>query len=346
MKKSKNQFFKLIKKKTLIVAEIGQAHEGSINIAHSYIDACANSGADVVKFQCHYASEESTLDEPFRVKFSYKDKSRYDYWKRMEFTPEEWKQLSLHAEKKGLLFMCSVFSDKAFKVISKLNICGWKIASGEINNKDLLDKCILTKKPIIISTGLSDFKEVKGINNYLKKRKADYVILQCTSKYPTKMEEVGINIMNDFGKKFRCKIGLSDHSGEIYPAVYASAMGASLVEVHVTFNKQMFGIDASSSLNFEELKQLSIFINNFSVLRNSKTQKKISSKILSNYKKIFGKSICLNRNISVGTKIKKSDIILKKPGFGISPKYLKKVIGKKAKKDLSHERLLSFKDIK
>ena len=170
--------------------------------------------------------------------------------------------------------MCSVFSEKAFKVISKLNICAWKIASGEINNKNLIDKCILTKKPIIISTGLSDFKEVSNINNYLKKRKADYVILQCTSKYPTKMEEVGINIMSDFGKKFRCKIGLSDHSGKIYPAVYASAMGASLVEVHVTFSKQMFGVDVSSSLNFEELKQLSNFTNTFSVLRNTKIKKK------------------------------------------------------------------------
>ena len=222
----------------------------------------------------------------------------------MEFSPEEWKQLASHAEKKGLMFMCSVFSEKAFKIISKLNICAWKIASGEINNKNLIDKCILTKKPIIISTGLSDFKEVKSINNYLKKRKADYIILQCTSKYPTKMEEVGINIMSEFGKKFQCKIGLSDHSGEIYPAVYASAMGASLVEVHVTFNKQMFGVDTSSSLNFEELKQLSNFMNNFSVLRNSRT-KKISSKILSNYKKIFEKSICLNKNIPKGTKIKK-----------------------------------------
>ena len=346
MNSSSKKFLELIDKKTLIVAEIGQAHEGSINIAHSYIDACADSGADVVKFQCHYANEESTLDEPFRVKFSYNDKTRFDYWKRMEFSPLEWKALSIHAKKRGLLFMCSVFSEKAFNIINKLDICAWKIASGEINNKIIINKSLKTKLPIIISTGLSNFSEVKKINTFLKKRKAKYIILQCTSKYPTRLEEVGINNLYEFKDKLKCKYGLSDHSGTIYPSVYASAIGASLVEVHVTFNKKMFGVDAHSSLDMNELKNLSSFTNNFKILKDNKIEKDISDKILSNYKKIFGKSICINKKILKGERIRNQDIIFKKPGFGISPKFIKKVIGKTAKKNLSPDRLILHKDLK
>ena len=115
------KFDQILKNKTIVVAEIGQAHEGSVNIAHSYIDACADAGADIIKFQTHYALEESTLDEPFRVKFSYNDKTRFDYWKRMEFSPKEWKSLSNHAKRRGILFMSSVFSEKAFNVIIKPN---------------------------------------------------------------------------------------------------------------------------------------------------------------------------------------------------------------------------------
>ena len=123
--KSNSSFKKLLKERTILVAEIGQAHEGSLNIAHSMIDACADAKVDVVKFQSHYAKYESTLEEPFRVNFSFKDKKRYDYWKRMEFTSEEWQGLFNHARKRGLLFMSSVFSNKAFRIINKLDVCAW-----------------------------------------------------------------------------------------------------------------------------------------------------------------------------------------------------------------------------
>ena len=334
------KFDQILKNKTIVVAEIGQAHEGSVNIAHSYIDACADAGADIIKFQTHYALEESTLDEPFRVKFSYNDKTRFDYWKRMEFSPKEWKSLSNHAKRRGILFMSSVFSERAFNVIKNLEYCAWKIPSGEITNYSLLDKIIKTQKPIIVSTGLSDLDEIKKITNYLKRKKAKYILLQCTSKYPTSLEEVGMNNMFLF-KKFSNYVGLSDHSGTIFPSVYASANGASLVEIHVTFDKKMFGVDTPSSININDLKILTNFTKKFSILKNSDVNKNSNKK----YKKIFSRSICVNRIIKKGEKIEAKDIILKKPGGGINPTSIKKVINKIAKKDISPLRILRLNDL-
>ncbi len=310
-------------------------------MAFSYIDACAEAGADIIKFQTHYAFEESTFDEPFRVKFSYKDKSRFDYWKRMEFTPQEWKLLSNHSKKRGILFMSSVFSEKAFNVIKNLNYCAWKVASGEITNLNLLDKMIKTKKPIIISTGLSNYKEISYICNYLKRKRAKFILLQCTSKYPTNLEDVGMNNMFLFKKKYAKHVGLSDHSGTIYPSVYASANGASLVEIHVAFSKKMFGVDTPSSIDINNLKILSDFTKKFSVLKEARVNKNN----INSYKKIFSRSICVNRFVKKGEIIREKDLILKKPGGGLTPNEIKKVINKIAKKDISPLRILKSKDI-
>ena len=291
--KSNSSFKKLLKERTILVAEIGQAHEGSLNIAHSMIDACADAKVDVVKFQSHYAKYESTLEEPFRVNFSFKDKKRYDYWKRMEFTSEEWQGLFNHARKRGLLFMSSVFSNKAFRIINKLDVCAWKIASGEIENMGLLDEMIKTKKTIIVSTGMSNNADIKNINKYLLKKKANFIILQCTSMYPTKIENIGFNVIDEIKQKYNCKVGLSDHSGSIYPLVYGLSKELNLLEFHVTYHEKMFGPDNSSSINFEKLEQLTKFRDAFDKLKKNKIDKDKMYKKLKKTKKIFGKSLCL-----------------------------------------------------
>ena len=137
-----------------IVAEVSQNHDGSLGMAHAFIDAIAKTGADAVKFQTHIASEESTVHEPFRVKFSYCDDTRYDYWKRMEFTKEQWKGLYDHASALGLDFLSSPFSVKALRMLEDIGISAWKFGSGEVFNTVLLHEAIKTGKPILLSTGL------------------------------------------------------------------------------------------------------------------------------------------------------------------------------------------------
>ena len=123
-----------------LIAEIAQAHDGSLGFAHQFIDAAADAGADAIKFQTHFANEESTLDEPFRIKFSKQDETRFDYWKRMEFTDEQWAGLADHAKEKKLDFLSSAFSMRAVELLERLGMPAWKIASGEVVSSDLLNR--------------------------------------------------------------------------------------------------------------------------------------------------------------------------------------------------------------
>ena len=343
IKNSSKKFKELIKRKTVLVGEIGQAHEGSLNIAHSFIDVCADLGLDVVKFQTHYAEQESTMNEPFRIKFSFKDKKRFNYWKRMEFSPREWQGLYAHARSRGLMFMSSVFSQKAFRIINSLDVCAWKVASGEVSNLNLISDIIKTKKTIILSTGLSNYKEINNVVAYLKKKKANFVLLQCTSSYPTKLEEIGCNVVEQFKKKYKCLVGMSDHSGTIFPSIYGICNNYNLLEFHITFDKKMFGPDSSSSLDLNQVKELMKI--KIKILKNNPVNKDTIFNKIKNTKKIFTKSICLKEPQKKGYIIKSKDLILKKPGNGISPKNLSKILGKKLKKNKSNLELLKFSDL-
>ena len=135
-----------------IIAEVAQAHDGSLGTAHAYIDAIADAGAHAVKFQTHVASEESTPAEPWRVKFSHKDESRYEYWQRMEFEPPEWRELKAHADERDLIFLSSPFSVKAIDLLMSLGVIAWKVASGEVSNKPLIARMAATKLPVLLSS--------------------------------------------------------------------------------------------------------------------------------------------------------------------------------------------------
>ncbi len=153
---------------TLLIAEIGQAHEGSLGMLHSYIDAVAKTGFNAIKFQTHIAEAESSMQEPFRIKFSYEDKTRYDYWQRMEFTLDQWIGIKKHCDDVGLEFMSSPFSNAAVDLLEKLNVKRYKIGSGEVSNLLMLKKIAETGKEIIVSSGMSSFAELDETLAFLK----------------------------------------------------------------------------------------------------------------------------------------------------------------------------------
>lgn len=240
----------------LIVAEVAQAHEGSLSLAHAYIDAVAAAGADVVKFQCHIAAAESTPDEPWRVEPRWpQDASRYDYWRRMEFSREQWAGLAEHARGRGMEFMCSPFSVQAVELLNPL-VSAWKVASGEVGNEALWFAMASTGKPMIVSTGMSTGGEIVH-SLWGMPRIGASALLQCTSKYPTRPEEVGLRMIGrlmdlDPGRP----VGLSDHSGTIWPSLAAVTLGASIVEVHVKLSPRDQGFDAESSITVDDLARL------------------------------------------------------------------------------------------
>jgi len=313
--------------RTFIIAEVAQTHDGSLGLAHAFIDAVAAAGADAVKFQTHIADAESTPKEPWRVKFSPKDETRFEYWKRMEFTEGEWLGLKQHADEVGIVFLSSPFSHQAVDLLERIGIPGWKIPSGEVGNLPLIEHCTRTGKSIILSSGLSGYEELDAAVNLVKEKGNPLAVLQCTSTYPCPPEKIGINLIPEFRHRYKTPVGLSDHSGTIFPGMAAMALGASILEVHVTLSRQMYGPDVSSSVTTEELQQLADASRFFNKMFSSPVDKdKIAREMLPIHK-IFSKSIVAAVDIQEGSILRHEHLTAKKPGGGIPPSQLKDVIG-------------------
>ncbi|MCK5165366.1 MAG: N-acetylneuraminate synthase family protein [Desulfobacula sp.] len=328
-----------------IVAEIGQAHDGSLGILHSYVDAVAGTGVDAIKFQTHIANAESSIHEPFRVKFSYEDETRFDYWKRMEFSLPQWKEIKQHCDDKKIMFLSTPFSNAAVDLLEEVGVTKYKVGSGEVNNFLLLEKIAKTGKNIILSSGMSSFQELDEAVEFLQLYNNKFSILQCSTQYPTLPENSGLNIIMEMKKKYNCPIGLSDHSGTIYPSIAAVALGAELIEVHTVFDKRMFGPDTSSSLTIDCLKQLVDGVRFVEVSLFSTVDKNDNSQY-QELKKIFEKSLAVNKDLPAGYKLTFDDLEAKKPfGYGIQSKRYKEVIGKRLKYKKNKYDFLNMKDI-
>ena len=331
---------------TFIIAEIGQAHDGSLGILHSYIDALAGTGVDAIKFQTHIAEAESSIYEPFRVKFSYEDETRFDYWKRMSFTEEQWIGIKKHCDQVGLEFISSPFSLAAVELLEKLGVKKYKIGSGEVSNFLMLERIAQTGKEIILSSGMSSFKELDQTVEFLKERDCQYSILQCTTQYPTQAETVGLNVIGELKNRYNVKVGFSDHSAKVYTSIAAVALGAEVVEFHAVFDQRIFGPDSKSSLTIEEIKQLVEGVRYLDDAKNNPVDKSDNSQF-KDLKTIFEKSLAINKAKKAGEIIELSDLESKKPANkGIAAKDYKSVVGKKLSKSVGAYDFLNWDDLK
>ena len=328
-----------------LVAEVAQAHDGSLGIAHSYIDAVAEAGVDAIKFQTHIAEAESTHKDKFRINFSYEDANRYEYWKRMEFTEQQWRGIKDHCDSLGLTFLSSAFSVEAVELLDQIGMPAWKVGSGEINNPLILEAMLRTSKPILLSTGMSNWSEIDESISILSGQKADYAVFQCTSKYPTSLDEIGLNVLSEMKSRYKVPIGLSDHSGSTSSAYSAIANNADILEFHIAFNKKMFGPDTQSSLDFNQLKQVVKFRDDNFRMESNPIDKDKMAKELTAMRELFNKSLVLRKSLKRGSIIKKEDLTAKKPGSGIPAQNIDKCIGKKVTNDMTLGHILSWEDI-
>ncbi|KAA3632370.1 MAG: N-acetylneuraminate synthase [Bacteroidetes bacterium] len=330
---------------TYLIAEIGQAHEGSLGILHSYIDALAETGVNAIKFQTHIAHAESSLEEPFRVKFSYEDDTRYAYWKRMEFTLSQWKAIKSHCDEVGLDFLSSPFSNAAVDLLEEIGVTQYKIGSGEVNNFLLLEKIARTGKPLILSSGMSSFSELDESVRFLKDHGVPFSILQCTTAYPTKPENYGLNVIQDLKQRYGVKVGFSDHSARVEVGIAAVALGAEILEFHAVFDRKMFGPDAKSSLTMKEISFLVEAVKNVKASLDHPVDKE-DNLAFSELKNIFEKSLAVNKDLPEGHTISFDDLEAKKPkGHGVLAGNYKVVIGKKLNKPLKAWSFLTDKDL-
>ena len=328
-----------------VIAEVAQSHEGSLGMAHAFIDAAAAAGADAIKFQTHIASAESTPAEPWRKSFSSQDTTRLGYWRRMEFAEEGWHELRKHAQERDLLFLSSPFSLAAVELLERVGVAGWKVASGEINNHALLDRMCDGGIPVMLSTGMSQEDEIATAAARVQARGVPLAVMQCTSMYPCPPEWVGVDLIPHFRERFGCAVGLSDHSATIYPGIAAATLGAEVLEVHLTLGREMFGPDVIASLTSTELRQLVDGVRFVERMRARPGRKADLPESVTSLRQIFMKSVVAAHALEEGTALAAEDLCSKKPGNGIPANELPSLVGRRLRRAVAADAVLQWEDL-
>lgn len=326
-----------------IIAEVGSVHDGSFGNAMNLIKLAKECDASAVKFQTHIPDAETLKNAPMPPYF--KGEPRYDYFKRTGFSFEEWENLKLESDNNNIEFLSSPFSIEAVTLLEKINIKEYKIPSGEVTNLPLLEAISDTQKPILISSGMSSWKELDIAINTILNVHSKITVLQCTSEYPCSDNHIGLNIMLEMKDRYKLPVGLSDHSMSNYAVFAAVALGASVIEKHLTFSKKMYGSDAKHSSEPLEFIDMVKGVRSIETIISSKIDKNLMADKMKSMKNIFQKSIVSLIDIPKGFKITKKMIGFKKPGTGIPASDYKSVLGKIAKNNIKKDNLILSKDL-
>ena len=323
-----------MKNKTIIIAEVGVNHNGSINIAKKTIEAAKKSGADYVKFQTWISEEVFSKNTPkakYQIKKNNKKETAIELAKKLEWSIEEHYKIYLFCKKKKIKYSTTFHDIKSLKFLNKFNLDFIKIGSGDINNFPYLKECSKFKKKILLSTGASKFTDIIKSLNYLVKKgvkRKNITIMQCNSAYPTPLNDINLNVLKNYKTKFKTGIGFSDHSKEIYTPIAAVSLGATYIEKHFTLNNQMIGPDHKASLNPKQFKEMVLLIRSTEQLLGSPNKNVTNSERLN--KKIIRKSIYASRDIIKGENFTNDNISIKRPEIGLKPSKFEKILGKRS----------------
>jgi len=328
-----------------IVAEVGQAHDASLGSAHAFIDAAAAAGCDAVKMQTHIASAESTAAEPWRVPFSPADATRYDYWRRMEMTEEQWSGLAEHAHERGLAFFSTPFSPEAVDLLARVGVDAWKVASGEVTNVPLLDAIVAAGGPVVLSTGMSTWAEIDEAVHRLQSGGAPLAVLQCTTAYPCPPERLGLNVLAELRQRHHTWVGLSDHSGSVHTPVAAAALGADVLEVHISFSRWAFGPDVPASLTVEELTQAVAGVRFVEQALAHPVDKDVDAAGAAGLRATFGRSVVAATDLPTGTVLEAGHLACKKPAGGLPPSALAGLVGRTSARPLARDQAITEHDL-
>lgn len=330
---------------SFIIAEIALAHDGSVGFAEAFIDAAASTGVDAVKFQTHIADAESTPRELFRVPIFPQDGSRFEYWRRTEFTSSQWRHLADRARRSGLIFLSSPFSSRAVELLLECGMPAWKIASGEVGNLPLLERIAETRLPVLVSSGLSPWAELEQAARFFAEREIPFAILQCTSAYPCPPESWGLNLLDEMRRAFRCPVGLSDHSGSLAPSLAAITLGANIIEFHLTLHRKMFGPDVASSLTVEQATDLVPMIRQLERALSSPVSKDRIADDSARIRQLFTKSIVAADAIPAGTILQRRHLDFKKPGDGIPTNRYLELLGRRTTRAFAKDDAIREEDL-
>ena len=329
----------------VVIAEIAQAHNGDIALAHRYIDAVADADGDAVKFQTHIASAESTPKEPWRVDFGAPDATRYDYWRRMEFTPDGWIELKDHAHSRGMAFISSPFSAEAVELLDKVGVDAWKVASGEVTNVPLLQLLASGQRHVYLSTGMSTLAEIDRAVELITAGGSSVTVMQATSEYPSPARDIGLNMLDVYLRRYEARVGLSDHSARFETGIAAAALGASAVEVHVDLETGVPNPDAPASLRMNDFKALVDGVRWVEEVVRSPVDKDAVAGSLADVRQIFSKSIVAAEDLPAGTLVERAHLAFKKPGSGLAPDMVGRLLGARTKRALKRDEFVLEEDV-
>jgi N-acetylneuraminate synthase len=329
-----------------IIAEAGVNHNGNIEIAKKMIEMASLSGCDCIKFQTFTTSKLVIKEAPraeYQIKNTKNEDSQFEMLKKLELKYEEFLELKNYCDKCNIEFLSTPFDEEAIKLLEKLNISRYKISSGDITNKYLLKNIAKSNKQVILSTGMSTLGEVEEAVQWIEEEgNHDIVLLHCTSNYPTPFDEVNMRAMSTLKQSFQYPVGYSDHTEGIEIPILAVALGACIIEKHFTLDKNMEGPDHKASLEPHELKQMVDQIRNVEKALGNGIKKPTQSELST--KDVARKSIVINKEKKAGEVIKLSDIVFKRPGTGILPKYTEEIVGKTLKNEKQKDSMLSLED--
>lgn len=333
--------------RAIFIAEAGINHDGSLEKAKEMVDVASQAGADYVKFQSFKADELVTpnaLTSTYIDAGSHKGESFRDLLRRLELSKEDQQVLKDYCDSKKIKFLSTAFDADSFDFLVKLGTDVVKVASGDLTNIPLLRHMAASKLPMIVSTGMATLGEIEEAIEAITKEGNDKIVLMhCISWYPAEIETTNLRYMKTLKKSFGFPVGYSDHTLGINMTVAARTLGAVVLEKHFTLDAEQFGPDHAASIEPEQLKELIQGIREVEAGLGS-TVRNFSEKELGQ-RKVHRRSVVVNKPIKEGEVFTDENLTIKRPGTGIRPKYWYKIIGKKAKRNLSKEELLQWPDI-
>jgi len=348
--------------RVFVIAEAGVNHNGNVGIAKRMIDVAKEAGADAIKFQTFQAEKLVTATArkaDYQIDMTGSHETQLEMLRRLQLGSDDFVELFRYCCDREIIFMSTPFDEESADMLDMLGMEIFKIPSGEITNKPLIEHVAKKGKPLILSTGMSSLEEVKKAVSWIKAVRKKVVsrfeplphpfsslpvLLHCVSSYPAVFEELNLKAMKTMGDVFRLPVGFSDHSPGIEASIAAVALGASVIEKHFTLDKGMEGPDHSSSLDLEELKELIRTIRNIEVALGDGTKRPVKSEM--GTRAFVRKSIVATKDIKSGEKIRLDNIGIKRPGTGISPEYRDRVAGMVAVRPIAADSVIAWEDVK
>ena len=335
--------FKIRSGRSLIIAEIGNNHNGDIDIAKSMIDAAIESGADCVKFQMRQM--RSLYRESSLSKSGDDLGTEYilDLLGRFELTVDEHRELYEYASSKNVLYMCTPWETESLRILESFGVSAYKVASADLTNIPLINSICDTGKPLILSTGMSTAEEIRTTVDFLNARNASFALLHCNSTYPAPFQDINLKWMNAL-REFHPIIGYSGHERGTSVSIAAVAMGASIIERHFTFDRGWEGPDHAASLTPSEFTNMVNGIREVELALGDQETRKLSQGELINRENL-SKSLVASKHLKIGTIVTPKDVKVLSPGQGLSPQFLNELVGITLNRDVELEGFFFRSDI-